>query len=82
MATCVAVMNNGFLRLDTVSPPDTCAYLLVSSADYAANLNVNALFSTYFDFDAALSATLLGAFLLSFVSGHVLGKILAGLRRV
>ncbi len=82
MASCVTVAFDNALFLDTVSSPDSCAFLLVTNADYRANLNVNALFAQYLDLDPVLAGTLLGAFLLSFVSGHVLGKILAGIRRV
>lgn len=84
MATCVAVLagNGNLLQLDPATDPTTCAYLLISSTDYQANLNVNALFTSYLAFDPALFGTLITAFLLSFVTGHTIGKILAGLRRV
>lgn len=82
MASCVAVAPDTVLHLDTLTPPGQCEYLLVTATDYAANLNVNELFARYFAFDAALSIEIIGACLLVFVSGHVLGKILAGLRRV
>ena len=82
MASCVTVAANNSLRLDRLTPPAECEYLLITATDYAANLNVNELFARYFAFDAALSIEIIGACLLVFVSGHVLGKILAGLRRV
>ncbi|WP_019867562.1 hypothetical protein [Methylovulum miyakonense] len=82
MASCVAVAPDNTLFLDAVSSPDSCAYLLITNADYQANLNINALFAQYLAFDPVLSGTLLGAFIVSFVAGHVLGKVLAGLRRV
>ncbi|MFZ2450500.1 MAG: hypothetical protein WAW36_08275 [Methylovulum miyakonense] len=82
MASCVAVTPDNFLMLDPVSSPDTCPFLIITAADYAANLNVNQLFTEYLAFDTTLFVTLTGGFLLSFVTGHVLGKILAGLRRV
>lgn len=82
MASCVTVAPDTTLHLDTLTPPAECDYLLITATDYAANLNVNELLAAYFAFDAQLSITIIGACLLVFVSGHVLGKILAGLRRL
>jgi hypothetical protein len=87
MAICVAFQYdlNGMLYeqvlLPTGEPVNQCSgFVLQTSQELGSDLRL--LYQDYFDFDTALSATLITAFLLSFVSGHVLGKILAGLRRV
>ena len=86
MAICVNYAQdiNGMLYepilLPTGEPVNQCTgFVLQTSQEVGASLRL--LFQDYFDLDSALSLTLIGAFLVSFVSGHVLGKILAGLRR-
>lgn len=82
MAVCVAVAKSGVLHLDTLSDVSLCQYLLISNSDFLTVKNVNTLFSTYFDFDFVLFDKLLGAFLVSFIAGHYLGKVVAALRKV
>jgi hypothetical protein len=45
------------------------------------NGGLNALFAQYFDFDLSLSELIVGAYFMSFLSGHILARIVSGLRK-
>lgn len=81
MAVCIAVQPDNALHLDTVTPLSSCQYVLVESTEYTTLTGLNALFAEYFQFDAALFELILTAYLLSFISGHVLGRVVSGLRK-
>jgi hypothetical protein len=84
MSVCVAVAKNGALSIDLVTSPVSCSYVLDSQAS-AQVLDItalNTLFSQHFDFDLDFSELLFGGYFLAFVSGHVLGRVISGLRKV
>lgn len=81
MAACVAVGIDNVLSLDTVTPVSECAFVLVQSSEYTTISGLNALFAEYFQFDNDLFTLIITAYLLSFISGHILGRVISGLRK-
>ncbi|MFZ4504418.1 MAG: hypothetical protein ACOYM1_10750 [Methylovulum sp.] len=81
MAACITVTADNALYLDPISQIDTCAYVLVQSTEYTTISGLNALFAEYFAFDTSLFELIITAYLLSFISGHILGRIISGLRK-
>ncbi|GAD74600.1 hypothetical protein [Vibrio azureus] len=76
VSVCAQVLTNGTVTALPYEPLDNCSFVLVSR-DELEQMNHNANLS--FDIDAAFFAEITGYVLLSFVSGHVLGRILKGL---
>lgn len=87
MATCISNQLDptntfSYLALDSVADTATCPYLVITNADYLTLDSVNTLFHEYFQFDTEIFGILLSAFLVAFVSGHILGRVLSGLRKI
>lgn len=78
LSVCAEVLTDGSIKAFPYEPLAGCAFVIVSNDDYAkmtpgANLE--------FDINAAFFTEITGYLLLSFVSGHVLGRILKALGR-
>ncbi|TRW99832.1 hypothetical protein [Candidatus Methylobacter oryzae] len=81
MSVCVAVAPDGVLSLDLATPFSGCSYVLISSNEYTSIAGLNDLFSQYFAFDSTMFELVFGSFMIAFVSGHVLGRVISGLRK-
>lgn len=78
LSVCAEIKTDGSIKAYPYEPLANCNFVMVSNDDYSrmvlgANLE--------FDIDAALFTNVTGYLLLSFVSGHVLGRILKALGR-
>lgn len=74
MAICVEVnIVTGDLRL---SESTECLYQLLTSAEIQQLNGLNGLFAEYFNFDSSLFSVIVLGSLLSFASGHVLGRLM------
>lgn len=78
LSVCAEIKTDGTITAFPYEPLDNCTFVISSHDDYllmteSANLQ--------FDLDAAFYAEITGYLLLSFVSGHVLGRIVKGLGR-
>ena len=63
-------------------PADTCTtYVLQTAQEYKTLSDVSAVFADYFQFDPTLSELIMTSMLLSFLSGHILGRVISGLRK-
>lgn len=54
---------------------------LMTYADGSGGSTLTALFATYFEFDQSIFEIVISAYLVSFVSGHILGRVVSGLRK-
>lgn len=64
--------------LPSVHTIDQCTgWVLQSPAEYTATLNLQQLFVTYFSFDPVLFGQVSSFLLITFITGHVTGKIVA-----
>lgn len=72
MSQCVAFDTNGYL----VQSPN-CEYVLLTQTEYTAlsTENITSLMDTYFKLDPILTGQIVGAFLVTFVVGHGLGRL-------
>lgn len=81
MSVCVALASDNTLLLDTLTPIEHCSYVLISSGEVATITGINQLLIEFFAFDTSLFSFILTAYLTAFISGHVLGRIVSGLRK-
>lgn len=56
--------------------PSTLPYVLVTASDYHALTDLSTLFNQFFAFDPVLFESVMEWSLLSFVTGHCLGRLL------
>lgn len=72
MSNCVSFDANGFL----VQSP-SCDFVLLTQQEYTAlsTENIPLLMDTYFKLDPILTGQIVGAFLVTFVVGHGLGRL-------
>jgi len=78
VSVCAQVLTNGDIKALPYEPLDNCTFLILSS-DEVKRMSLSK--DLNFDIDAAFFTEITGYLLLSFVSGHVLGRILKGLGR-
>ena len=78
VSVCAQVLTNGDIKALPYEPLDNCTFLILSNDEVKRMSLVKDL---NFDIDAASFTEITGYLLLSFVSGHVLGRILKGLGR-
>ncbi|MDF6014801.1 hypothetical protein [Vibrio harveyi] len=78
ISVCAQVLTNGDIKALPYEPLDNCSFLILSN-DEVKRMSLGA--DLKFDIDAAFFADITGYLLLSFVSGHVLGRIVKGLGR-
>lgn len=82
MAICVDVNNAGRLVEAVNQTETTCtAYLLQTAAEYQHLNSLDSLFSEYLSFDLEMAEFIMTAMFVSFISGHVLGRVISGLRK-
>lgn len=69
---CVAFDANGYLVQS-----QNCDYVLLTQTEYTALSveNIPSLMDTYFKLDPVLTGQIVGAFLVTFVVGHGLGRL-------
>ncbi|EKM15021.1 hypothetical protein QTO16_18395 [Vibrio harveyi] len=78
ISVCAQVLTNGDIKALPYESLDNCSFLILSN-DEVKRMSLGA--DLKFDIDAAFFADITGYLLLSFVSGHVLGRIVKGLGR-
>ena len=78
ISVCAQVLTNGDIKALPYEPLDNCSFLILSN-DEVKRMSLGA--DLKFDIDATFFADITGYLLLSFVSGHVLGRIVKGLGR-
>ena len=78
LSVCAEILTDGTIKAYPYEPLANCTFVVVSNDDYQV-MNSNARLE--FDIDAAFYTEITGYLLLSFVSGHVLGRIVKGLGR-
>ncbi|MBL4829420.1 MAG: hypothetical protein JKY55_05995 [Aliivibrio sp.] len=78
LSVCAQITNDGVITILPSEPLTNCSFTVLSHSDYLLMMN-NA--NLYFDIDAAFYTQIIGYLLLSFLSGHILGRILKGLGR-
>ena len=78
VSVCAQVLTNGDIKALPYEPLDNCTFLILSNDEVKRMSLVKDL---NFDIDAAFFTEITGYLLLSFVTGHVLGRILKGLGR-
>ncbi|MDF5285868.1 hypothetical protein P3636_23040 [Vibrio parahaemolyticus] len=76
LSVCAEILTDGTIKAFPYEPLTNCTFVVVSNDDYQV-MNSNARLE--FDIDAAFYTEITGYLLLSFVSGHVLGRIVKGL---
>ncbi|MCG9544804.1 hypothetical protein L1D37_13615 [Vibrio sp. Isolate33] len=69
---CIAATQDGYLKVSTALD---CQFVMLSKDEYAAYISS----TQSLDINAQLYSTVSGWILFSFVSGHVLGRILKSL---
>ena len=74
MSLCIAVTDWGSLEITTSSIEECTSYVLVSASAYRNSVG-------NLEIDSALYQTVSGYILLSFVGGHVLGRIIKTLSK-
>ncbi|ELI6426902.1 hypothetical protein RRM58_002149 [Vibrio harveyi] len=78
ISVCAQVLTNGDIKALPYESLDNCSFLILSNEE-VKRMSLGA--DLKFDIDAAFFADITGYLLLSFVSGHVLGRIVKGLGR-
>ena len=78
VSVCAQVLTNGDIKALPYEPLDNCTFLILSN-DEVKRMSLGK--DLNFDIDAAFFTEITGYLLLSFVTGHVLGRILKGLGR-
>jgi len=79
MAVCVGISATQQLILAPAQ--SVCSYQILTQAEINSLNGLNGLFSQYFDFNPSLFSLIVGGSLLSFVSGHILGRIMGAWRK-
>ncbi len=74
---CTEVLTDGTVKAFPAESYENCTFVILSTDDYTSALSANLVF----DIDSNLYVEITGYLLLSFVSGHVLGRIVKGLSR-
>ncbi len=78
ISVCAQVLTNGDIKALPYESLDNCSFLILSNEE-VKRMSLGA--DLKFDIDAAFFDDITGYLLLSFVSGHVLGRIVKGLGR-
>ena len=79
---CFVTNGAGGYLTNEVLTQDLCTgFISQSSVDYVSLSTLGTLFQTYFAFDVSLFAQLTGELLLVFTAGHILGRIIGGMRK-
>lgn len=78
MSLCVEVVNS---VLQTVSG-ETCEYVLLTKNELSNLISSQTDWASYLEFDNELFELLIGASLVTFVSGHALGRIIKSFGKV
>ncbi|HCM1373975.1 TPA: hypothetical protein N2926_003059 [Vibrio parahaemolyticus] len=76
LSVCAEILTDGTIKAFPYEPLANCTFVVVSNDDYQLMATRASL---EFDIDAAFYAEITGYLLLSFVSGHVLGRLVKGL---
>ena len=76
LSVCAEIQTDGTIKAFPYEPLANCTFVIVSNDDYQV---MTESANIVFDLDAAFYAEITGYLLLSFVSGHVLGRIVKGL---
>ncbi|MGL1595917.1 hypothetical protein ACSTII_04745 [Vibrio parahaemolyticus] len=76
LSVCAEIQTDGTITAFPYEPLANCTFVIVSNDDYQV---MTESANIVFDLDAAFYAEITGYLLLSFVSGHVLGRIVKGL---
>lgn len=80
MAVCVTVNFDNSLLVDTVAQAPNCPFVLYTGDEYTTILGFNQLFATYFDFDVSFFTAMFTLYIVTFIGGHVIGRVVARLR--
>ncbi|MDF4660112.1 hypothetical protein P3522_12390 [Vibrio parahaemolyticus] len=76
LSVCAEVLTDGTVKAFPYEPLANCTFVVVSNDDYRL---MDGRARLEFDIDATFYSEITGYFLLSFLSGHVLGRIVKGL---
>ncbi|HAS6659195.1 hypothetical protein ACEWBT_05325 [Vibrio parahaemolyticus] len=76
LSVCAEVLTDGTVKAFPYEPLANCTFVVVSNDDYRL---MDGRARLEFDIDATFYSEITGYLLLSFLSGHVLGRIVKGL---
>jgi hypothetical protein len=77
----VPVTGSAIAQSTTETIDNCTTYVLQTAQDYKTLSDISAVFADYFQFDLNLSELIMTSMLLSFLSGHILGRVISGLRK-
>lgn len=72
IGVCAYITTDGYIKAQPYEPLENCTFTVVSYDEYSRMLSTVNL---EFQIDKSLFADITGYLLLSFVSGHILGRI-------
>lgn len=78
LSVCARILTDGTVKAFPYEPLANCTFTVLSYDDY---LTMHSSANLEFNIDAAFFSEITGYLLLSFISGHVLGRIVKGLGR-
>ncbi|EGQ9919750.1 TPA: hypothetical protein ACX3GK_000477 [Vibrio parahaemolyticus] len=76
LSVCAEILTDGTVKAFPYEPLANCTFVVVSNDDYRL---MDGRARLEFDIDATFYSEITGYLLLSFLSGHVLGRIVKGL---
>ncbi|EGR3300846.1 hypothetical protein CGH87_12360 [Vibrio parahaemolyticus] len=76
LSVCAEILTDGTVKAFPYEPLANCTFVVVSNDDYRL---MDGRARLEFDIDATFYSQITGYLLLSFLSGHVLGRIVKGL---
>ncbi|EIV8630874.1 hypothetical protein MA791_003235 [Vibrio parahaemolyticus] len=76
LSACAEILTDGTIKAFPYEPLANCTFVVVSNDDYRL---MDGRARLEFDIDATFYSEITGYLLLSFLSGHVLGRIVKGL---
>ncbi|EJE4163318.1 hypothetical protein P3551_10765 [Vibrio parahaemolyticus] len=76
LSVCAEILTDGTIKAFPYEPLANCTFVVVSNDDYRL---MDGRARLEFDIDATFYSEITGYLLLSFLSGHVLGRIVKGL---
>lgn len=77
----VPVTGSAIAPSTTETVSSCTAYILQTSEEFQSLPTLAAIFADYFQFDLNLSEFIMTSMLLSFLSGHILGRVISSLRK-
>lgn len=80
MAICLEIVAGALVEVAGATELTCTAYLLTTATEYRS-FDLRAIFAEYFQFDLTLSELIMTSMLVAFISGHVLGRVISGLRK-